>query len=286
MTNALKAFDPEKYTIESREAWNTVSQYYDENIANKFFKTLAQDLTSWAELKPGERVLDAACGAGIVTFQAAPQVAPQGNILGIDLSPAMIELCRKKAAARGLPNVDFRTHNAEHLTALDDQSFDAILSQLGLMLFAQPQAALQEFHRILKKTGRLVLSVQGRADKMIFTSIVQKTMARHAPWLKVEGAPTLYSFGEASVLEKALRDAGFSRIETKYINGSFDFPNFDQFWNLLIEGAGKTKSMLESLAPNLQQTIKNDVAQQAETYQSAGALNLPYELTAAKAFRS
>ncbi|MBI2071233.1 MAG: methyltransferase domain-containing protein [Elusimicrobia bacterium] len=277
-------FNPGRFTQESKEAWNRAARNYDEKIARRFFERFALAMADWARLKPGENILDVACGSGIVSFAAAQQIGSSGSILGIDLSNEMIQLAQERAKGMNVQQISFKEMNAESLP-LPPNSFDAALCQLGLMLFAEPKKALLEIKKVLKPQGRLLVSVQGTPDKMIFTSIVQKTMVKHAPWLKIPGAPTLYAFGPAGVLTNAFSEAGFANVEEKRLEGIFEFDSFEEYWTTLIAGAGKTKGMLESLPKDTQVVVEKDVRTLAATYQKNGRLALPYELVMAKGLK-
>ena len=111
-------------------------------------------LLAAAALVPGERVLDVACGTGLVTFDAARAVGPIGRVLGIDLSGGMVDAARRHAADRQATNVDFARMDAEAL-ALPDASVDVALCALGLMYLPAPERALRELRRVLRPGGRL-----------------------------------------------------------------------------------------------------------------------------------
>jgi SAM-dependent methyltransferase len=109
---------------------------------------------SLGELKPGEKVVDVGCGAGIDSLIAAKMVAPTGEVVGIDMTPAMVEKARASAAAMGAGNVRFHQGLAERIPVPDDWA-DVIISNGVLNLFPDKLAALQEMARALKPGGRL-----------------------------------------------------------------------------------------------------------------------------------
>jgi SAM-dependent methyltransferase len=105
---------------------------------------VAADLVKAASLRPGERVLDAACGTGVVTKLAAKRVAPGGTLAGLDPNPAMLAVAR--ATTRSDVSIDWHEAPAEDLP-FPDESFDAVLCGMGLQFFADREAGLREFHR-------------------------------------------------------------------------------------------------------------------------------------------
>jgi len=105
-------------------------------------------------LEPGERVVDVGSGAGFDTFVAAGQVGPEGRVVGVDMTPEMLEKSRATAAALGLGQVEFREGLAEELPAEDGWA-DAVISNGVINLCADKRAVLSEIWRVLKPGGWL-----------------------------------------------------------------------------------------------------------------------------------
>jgi ubiquinone/menaquinone biosynthesis C-methylase UbiE len=109
---------------------------------------------SLGELKPGERIVDVGSGAGIDSLIAARMIAPNGKVIGIDMTPAMLEKASRAAHESGIVNVEFRQGYAEALP-IEDSWADVIISNGVLNLMPDKQAALEEMRRVLKPGGRL-----------------------------------------------------------------------------------------------------------------------------------
>jgi SAM-dependent methyltransferase len=113
--------------------------------------------TAIASLEEGQTVLDLGSGAGIDCFLAAKQVGPSGRVIGVDMTPEMIEKARANAASSGFGNVGVRLGEIEHLPVAD-ASVDVIISNCVLNLSPEKASVLAEAHRVLKPGGRLVVS--------------------------------------------------------------------------------------------------------------------------------
>ena len=272
------AFDPEQFTKDSRQVWSQAAPHYCEMSA-RLFEPGSATFVEFAGLKSGERVLDVACGTGMATIAAARRVTPGGSVLGVDFSGDMLAFAEKNAEAAGV-KVEFREMDAEALH-LPDAGFDAVICQLGLMLFAKPAKALSEMARVAKSGGRVACCVQGVPEKMLFTSLLNKTMVRHAPQLKIPGAPTIYDFGPEGVLEKAFSAAGLARVQAKRLAGTFHFASAEEYWNLMAAGAGRTGVMLKSLSPELRVKVQSEVFDKLAAFRSSGGLDIPYEFVLA-----
>jgi SAM-dependent methyltransferase len=126
----------------------------------------------YADLKPGEIVLDVGSGAGIDTFLAARKVAPNGRVIGLDMTPEMLERARANQKIIGATNVEFRQGTMENIP-LDDVSVDVVISNGVINLSAEKGQTFRELYRVLKPGGRLVFSdsvVNGQLPRSVLDS--------------------------------------------------------------------------------------------------------------------
>jgi ubiquinone/menaquinone biosynthesis C-methylase UbiE len=166
---------------------------------------LAADLVEKAALRPGERVLDVACGTGVVTRLAAGRVGPAGTVAGLDINPGMLAVAR----AATPPGTAIDWHQAPaHAAPLPDAAFDVVTCQLGLQFFPDQAAALAEMHRVLGPGGRVVLNVPGPIPGPF--AILAEELTRHirpglAPFVQ-----QVFSLHDTRQLQALLARAGFA----------------------------------------------------------------------------
>ena len=147
-------------------------------------------------LKPGETVLDLGSGAGIDAFLAAEEVGPGGRVIGVDMTPQMLERARKNAASTGRANVEFREGRLEALP-VEDGSVDAVTSNCVINLVPDKAAVFAEVARVLKPGGRMVVSdivldaplpEAVKADIAAWVGCISGAMGREEYTALVEGA--------------------------------------------------------------------------------------------------
>jgi ubiquinone/menaquinone biosynthesis C-methylase UbiE len=157
-----------------------------------------------AALRPGERVLDVACGTGLVSFRAAETVGRAGTVVGTDISGEMVETARRGAALRDLANARFERADAEALP-FTEANFDAAVCALGLMYVPDPVRALCEMRRLLRPGGRAAAAVWGARRNCGWAEIFPITDARVAS----DVCPMFFRLGTQDMLAHAFTAAGF-----------------------------------------------------------------------------
>ncbi len=189
-----------------RYGWDKAAGYY-ETFWHEQLEPAQTRLLEMAALQPGERVLDVACGTGLVTFPAAQAVAPGGEVVGTDISGAMVEAARELAAERKVANISFERMDAEELS-LPDGSFDVALCALGLMYVPDPLKALLEQHRLLKPGGRAVAAVWGQRDRCGWAEIFPIVESH----IKSDVCPMFFQMGTQDALARTMQMAGFADV--------------------------------------------------------------------------
>lgn len=185
---------------------------------------IAQDkLLACAALAPGERVLDVACGTGLVALRAAQAVGTRGQAVGVDISEGMIEAARLRARERGLSNASFERMDAEAL-ALPDAGFDVALCSLGLMYMPDPVQAMREMRRVLRAGGRLALAAWGERSRCGWSAIFPIVDAQ----VTSDVCPLFFQLGNDGALARQCLRAGFEEIEVHRLSAALLYSDAEQ----------------------------------------------------------
>jgi ubiquinone/menaquinone biosynthesis C-methylase UbiE len=205
-----------------RYGWDLAARDY-ETLWHAQLAQAQAELLAWAALTPGERVLDVACGTGLVTLDAARRVVPRGRVLGIDLSGQMIEAARRRAEKRQAPDVDFARMDAEAL-GLPDAGFDVALCALGLMYMPDPGQALREMRRVLRPGGRLGLLVWGEQARCGWSALFPIVGAE----VSSEVCPLFFRLGRRDALADLCLGAGFETVQQRRIPSILHYADADE----------------------------------------------------------
>jgi ubiquinone/menaquinone biosynthesis C-methylase UbiE len=177
---------------------------YERYFVSAIGAPLAADLVDAAALQPGERVLDMACGTGVVARLAAERVGAGGTVTGVDVNPGMLAVARSGGAA-------VEWHEADGTdTGLPGAHYDAVLCQLGLQFFANRTAALQEMRRLLAPGGRMAVNVPGPTPAMF--GVLERGLAEHVSAAAASFVATVFSISEISEIERLFDQAGIGEI--------------------------------------------------------------------------
>lgn len=196
------------------ERWQlsaTAAANYERYQVPSVFEPLATMFLRHVALRPGQRVLDVACGTGIVTRLAALILADGGSIVGVDLSGDMLDVARRNvpvAAAR----VEWHQVDAASLP-FPDAEFDVVLCQQGLQFLPDKPAALAEMHRVLKPEGLLGICVWCSIEDSPLHAAIAEWIACHVRRDVADRFSAPFSFGEPASLRSAISAAGFRSVE-------------------------------------------------------------------------
>jgi ubiquinone/menaquinone biosynthesis C-methylase UbiE len=184
------------------------AESYERDMVPALFGPLAGRLFEIARPARGERVLDVACGTGIVARRIALLVGERGKVVGLDPSSAMLDVARDAAAHEDV-TIDWRQGNAEALP-FDDARFDLALCQQGLMFFQDRAAGLAEMRRVLVPGGRVAVTVTQGLEAHPWEQRLDAAFTRYSGRSVMH---TVFSMGDRDALAGLLAGAGFTEIE-------------------------------------------------------------------------
>jgi ubiquinone/menaquinone biosynthesis C-methylase UbiE len=190
-----------------------------------FIGPWAPGLVAQAALQPGERVLDLACGTGLITRLAAEEVGAKGQVSGLDINAGMLAVARSLPCPTGAP-ITWIEGNA---VAMDfaDASFDVILCQQGLQFFPDKPAAVREMHRVLVPGGRVFLSVWKSAGP--YNAAVGEALERHVGPETANKYLASRIVPDGAALERLLVAAGFRAVEIRTSTLTIRLPSLETF---------------------------------------------------------
>ncbi len=210
--------DADRLRSEMRERWEAAAPGWGRRAERE--RDWAMPVSAWMldalALQPGQRVLELAAGAGDTGFLAAETVQPGGTLICSDGAEAMLEVARRRAAALGIDNVEFKALELEWID-LETASVDAVLCRWGLMFALDPEAALREIRRVLRPGGRLALSAWAARERNPWMTTSQQALIELGHMDPPDPAvPGPFILSAPGRLEGLLEDAGFVewRIDT------------------------------------------------------------------------
>jgi SAM-dependent methyltransferase len=218
--------------------WDRMSDVYVREIDRRF-ASVVEGVLARADVQPGERVLDLGTGTGAVAERAAVAVGPDGEVVGVDISPEMLALAEQRARELGLANVRYVPGRAEALPS-PDAEFDAVLASLSLMYAIDRASAAREIARVLRPGARLVAAVWAGPERCDIVRF-QQIAGAFAPSPPVPGVGP-GAMADPGPFLAQLDAAGIeARVETETLG--FDFPDFRTAWEVL---AGVTAAQLDA----------------------------------------
>jgi ubiquinone/menaquinone biosynthesis C-methylase UbiE len=185
----------------------------------------APPLLDLLELRAGERVLDVACGTGVVSRLAARRVSPGGTVTGLDLNEGMLSVARRLPLPPSL-TIDWRQGSALALPFADG-AFDVVVCQHGLMFFPDRLQALGEMRRVLTPVGRVALSVW-TGPSPYFTA-QREGLTRYVGAEAASTSAVAFSLGDAAELGGLLKGAGFRDVVVHLVRMTLRLPAPEEF---------------------------------------------------------
>jgi len=192
---------------------------YEQLHVPALFGQWAPHVLDAAGVGPGQRVLDVACGTGVLAREAVARVGPEGGVSGIDPDPGMLAV-----AARLAPGVAWRQGTADDMP-YPDGSFDAVVSQFGLMFFPDRHASLREMLRVLAPGGRMAVAVWDTLENSHAYPIEVALLQRIAGQRAADALRSPFLLGDTRELLGLFDSAGVDSVRIVTRTGTARFPS-------------------------------------------------------------
>ncbi len=253
---------------------------YDTYIVDAFMQDYSRRLVEAAAIESGYRVLDIACGTGVVTRLAASAAGPQGKVIGFDLNAGMLARAR---ASEGTATIDWREGSVTEML-FGDASFDRILCQHGLQFFPDKVAALTEMYRVLAPGGRLLVSVWRTIEHCPWQSAIADAVECHVGKEPAALVRSAFGFGDAEQLHQSIVDAGFRDVEIRVEEETIRHASLEEYVPGYIS-ATPVAGAVAGLDATVHGEIVADVRDALEAYRVGDGLAAPIEAHLAIAYR-
>lgn len=227
------------------------AKYYEALFVPALFEQWVSRVADAADLKAGQSVLDIACGTGVLAREVRLRTGPTGYVAGLDPSAGMLAVARELC-----PSVDWRHGTAESIP-FSDASFDAVVSQFGLM-FMDCDRAIQEMLRVLKPNGCLVVAVWDTVQKIPAYETEIALIERLAGTRAADAVHAPFVLGDRKILAEVFNAAGASSITISTVKGIARFPSI----RVMVEA--DLKGWLPVMGVNLTEEEIGGILEEAE----------------------
>ena len=254
------------------------AESYERFKVPRLFSPMAAQFLGYVPLRAGHRVLDLACGTGVVARLAARRVAPSGSVTGLDLNPHMLAVAARRRADEGVA-VRWRAGDAAALP-FPDACFDVALCQQGLQFFPDRFSALGEMRRVLVPGGVVAACVFGAPSA--YNAALAEALARHANREVAARSLAPFALADAVALRDAMAKAGLRDIE---LNAAVLTRRIEptQEW-LLQDSAGLPyAAVLAEMEPQTRAVLVREIAGRLKAFWEREAFMVPVALHVALA---
>jgi ubiquinone/menaquinone biosynthesis C-methylase UbiE/pimeloyl-ACP methyl ester carboxylesterase len=249
------------------------AESYERHFVPAIGHPVATRLIDAAGLQPGERVLDVACGTGIVTRLAADRTGTAGSVAGLDPNPAMLSVAHDVVPAEA--SITWHEAPAEKIP-LEDRSFDVVLCGMGLQFFADRVAGLREIRRVLAPGGRFVANVPGPTPPPL--QAMADGLARHVSPESALFVDAVFSLHDADELRVLMEDAGFSRVDVRSEETALELGTPGEFlWNYI--QSTPIAAAAAKLTPDRRTALEREFVQTCEPFLTDGVLKGAVRMT-------
>ncbi|HEY8204850.1 MAG TPA: class I SAM-dependent methyltransferase [Pyrinomonadaceae bacterium] len=261
--------------------WSESARYWEKHAATlrAIFAPATTALIEAAGIVTGQSILDVAAGTGDPSLTIAEVVGPTGSVTCTDAIRDMVRAAEREAQRRHLTNVTVCHCPADALPFPDD-TFDAVVSRLGVMFFPEPVNALRELLRVAKPGGFLTLVAWEASELNPFLNVVTAVLSRYVETPAVDSdAPGAFRFAEHGKLAQVLSDAGASEVRERTLSFQIEASlSFEEFWELRSETSATLREKLQTLSENELTRLKNEVEEASREFFTRQGMNFPAQM--------
>jgi len=272
-----RLMEPDEYRRTSFETWEAMAPGWERWRAE--VEATSTPVREWMlrALAPrvGDTVLELAAGPGDTGFAAAAILGEHGRLISTDLTPAMVEVARRRGAELGLRNVEHRVMDAERIE-LEDDSVDGVLCRFGYMLMADPAAAFSETRRVLRSGGRLALAVWCGAERNPWISIAGRMLVERGHMPPPEpGAPGIFSMASEERTRRLLEEAGFASVRMEEVPVRFTYRDVDDYVRRARDTGGVFARVFREVSEDEREAMQAQLGQAFAPFALEGGYELP-----------
>jgi ubiquinone/menaquinone biosynthesis C-methylase UbiE len=231
------SFDANAYRDASLQGWEEAAAGWvrSQELMRSFAAPVSHWMLDAVAPQPGQRVLEIAAGLGETGMLAAELVAPVGGVIVSDQADAMLAGARQRAVELGLSNIEFQVINAEWID-MTVASVDIVLCRWGLMLMADPPAALGEMRRVLRSGGRVALAVWDSIEHNPWAQLpALELLERGLTTPPAPGTPGPFALSRAEGVYELLESAGFAEVDVESLPLHRRHASFEEFWETTLD---------------------------------------------------
>lgn len=236
---------------------NDPAEAYQAYMVPTMFQPWSEELLGRIAPQPGERVLDIACGTGVVARGAAVLVGDEGTVSGLDPSPAMLGVAERIGSPEGAV-ITWVQGKGEALP-FENDAFNVVLCQQGMQFMSDRPAAVREMQRVLVYGGRAGVAVWRGPEHQSVKGTMLRALQR---WFG-PGALTPYSFGDGEQLRELFKDAGFRDIRLEVVRRMMLTPSIDEFLAMTLKGASAAVPALANATDEERREIVRELRREA-----------------------
>jgi SAM-dependent methyltransferase len=234
-----------------------------------------EQLLALSGLRPGERVLELACGPGGLGLAAAQRVGPEGEVVLSDVAGEMTAVAAARARDLGLGNVAFCDLDLERIEQ-PDGSYDVVLCREGLMFALDHARALEEIHRVLRADGRVAIAVWGPRERNPWLGVVlDAASAQIGAPVPPPGIPGPFALGDADALHGLLTGAGFADVRVSELAVPLRAASFEEWWARTSALAGPLAAILASMPEEARLALAARARDLTAEYRTPQGLDFP-----------